>query len=144
MGSNHACRAAQEASTIKKSKEYNWPGGVDPVIANAVSSGKWDGAIQWKLSEALKVFRAHTPQLDYMRISQEGMSFKGWLEKVCNIPWDETASNETAISISVYARYDQMLRYQAKCFDDGDRKNIIEILCFLRGAVTLMAIHMSR
>ena len=131
----------------KQSKEYNLHGGVDPVIANAVSSGKWDGAIYCKLSQALQVFRAHSPQLDYMRISQDGKSFKWWLEKVCKIPWDDTAWNErdeTAMSISVYARYDMMLRYQAKCSDDGDRKEINGILCFLRDAVTLMAIHMSR
>ena len=131
----------------KQSKEYNLHGGVDPVIANAVSSGKWDGAIYCKLSQALQVFRAHSPQLDYMRISQDGKSFKWWLEKVCKIPWDDTAwneRNETAMSISVYARYDMMLRYQAKCSDDGDRKKINGILCFLRDAVTLMAIHMSR
>ena len=112
----------------KKSKEYNWPGGVDPVIANAVSSGKWEDAIQWKLLAALKVFRAHTPQLDYMRISQNGMSFKGWLETASTLA-DIPAWNETAMSISVYARYEQMLRYKAEC-DERDRKNISESFVF--------------
>ena len=131
----------------KQSKEYNSNERVDPVIRNAVSSGNWHGATHSKLSEALHLFRTHTPRLDYMRISQDGIQFKGWLEKVCEIPWDDTAWNEmteTAMSISVYARYDMMLRYQAKCSDDGDRKKINEILCYLRDAVTLMAIHMSR
>ena len=131
----------------KQSKEYNSNGRVDPVIRNAVSSGNWHGATHSKLSEALHLFRTHTPRLDYMRIAQDGIQFKGWLEKVCEIPWDDTARNEmteTAMSISVYARYDMMLRYQAKCSDDGDRKKINEILCYLRDAVTLMAIHMSR
>ena len=35
---------------------------------------------------------------------------------------------ELLLATDAIARYDQMLRYQAKCSDDGDRKNINEIL----------------